>query len=72
VDTTGAGDNFVAGFLFARANGRSYSDCARFANAIASLCVEHIGATTHMIHLSEVVERCHESFLDFEDFRFSA
>lgn len=62
VDTTRAGDNFAAGFLFARANGRDYSDCARFANAIASLCVEHVGATTHAIYLDDVLERCRENY----------
>ena len=43
VDTTGAGDTFAAGFIAALIEGRSFADCGRFANAAASLCVEHVG-----------------------------
>lgn len=68
VDTTGAGDTFAAGFLFARANGKRYEDCARFANAIASLCVEHVGASAYTIRLSEAMDRCRENDPSFEDF----
>lgn len=45
VDTTGAGDAFAAAFIAALLEGRSFMDCGRFANAAASLCVEHVGAT---------------------------
>ncbi len=43
VDTTGAGDTFAAAFIAALAEGRAFIDCGRFANAAASLCVEHVG-----------------------------
>ena len=46
IDTTGAGDNFAAAFLCALLEGRSFPECARFANAAASVCVESVGATT--------------------------
>ena len=62
VDTTGAGDNFAAAFLFARAAGRTIQECARFANAVASICVEHLGATTHAITLDEALARCRENY----------
>ena len=62
VDTTGAGDNFAAAYLFAHAAGRTPEDCARFANASASICVEHLGATTHEITLTESLERCRENY----------
>lgn len=45
VDTTGAGDTFAGGFIAALLEGRSFADCGRFACAVASLCVENIGAT---------------------------
>lgn len=45
VDTTGAGDCFAAGFLYALKQGMSYPDCARFGCAAASCCVEMVGAT---------------------------
>ena len=44
VDTTGAGDTFAAGFIAALLEGRDFVDCARFANAAASVCVEGVGA----------------------------
>ena len=62
VDTTGAGDTFAAAFLFARANGRNLQDCARFANAAASICVENLGATAHEITQEEVLARCRENY----------
>jgi len=65
VDTTGAGDNFAAGFLFARAHGASLLNSARFANAIASICVEHVGATLYATTLEEVLERCQANYPDF-------
>ncbi len=62
VDTTGAGDTFAAAFLFARAAGTRLEDCARFANAAASICVEHLGALTHVLTLDEVLLRCRENY----------
>lgn len=62
VDTTGAGDSFAAAFLFAHAAGRKPDDCARFANAAASICVEHLGATTHVITLDKALARCRENY----------
>ena len=62
VDTTGAGDNFAAAFLFARAAGRNAEDCACFANAVASICVEHLGATAHEITLQDALLRCRENY----------
>ena len=62
VDTTGAGDNFTAAFLFAHAAGRAPEDCARFANAVASISVEHLGATAHEITLEQALARCRENY----------
>lgn len=45
VDTTGAGDCFVAAFIAALLEGRPLETCARYACACASLAVEHMGAT---------------------------
>ena len=46
VDTAGAGDNFVAGFLSAYLDGMPARDCARFACASAAISVQYLGATT--------------------------
>jgi ribokinase len=45
LDTTGAGDCFVGGFLAARQRGFSPSEAARFANAVGALSVQRMGAT---------------------------
>ncbi len=46
VDTTGAGDAFVAGFLAATLRGYEPFASARIANAIAADCVSAVGAST--------------------------
>lgn len=57
VDTTGAGDNFAAGFIDALLRGDGLVDCARWGNAVASLCVESIGATTGTRDRDEIARR---------------
>ena len=44
VDTTGAGDNFLAGFAAGLLEGRSDEDCAKLATAAASASVRYLGA----------------------------
>jgi sugar/nucleoside kinase (ribokinase family) len=43
VDTTGAGDQYAAGFLFGLARGRSLPDCARLGSLAASEVISHYG-----------------------------
>lgn len=66
VDTTGAGDSFWGGFLYMLvSSGKKPADVtleeavefARFANAVASLCVEKRGGIPGMPSLEEVKER---------------
>lgn len=45
VDTTGAGDNFAAGFITAVLDGMGPEDCCAFANAVAAVSTEAVGAT---------------------------
>jgi sugar/nucleoside kinase (ribokinase family) len=47
-DTTGAGDCFVGGFLAALERGLGWEEAARFANAVAALSVQRLGATTNL------------------------
>ena len=46
VDTTGAGDSFVGGFLYALSQDLPLAECARTANHCGAQAVQHIGATT--------------------------
>ena len=44
VDTTGAGDSFAAGFVCALSEGRSFRECAQFANECGAKAVGSVGA----------------------------
>ena len=58
LDTTGAGDCFAAGFLYALSEGRTLEECGRFACAVASCSVEEVGAVTGVTSLEKVLQRC--------------
>jgi sugar/nucleoside kinase (ribokinase family) len=45
VDTTGAGDTFMAGFICGLLKGLGYVDCALLGNAASNYCIRHFGAT---------------------------
>lgn len=57
IDTIGAGDNFAAGFISAFTEGKSLRECAEFANAVASISVESIGAVTGVQSREQADER---------------
>ena len=59
-DTTGAGDTFTACFLYALNQGMTLEECGRFANAGASICIEHIGATGSITNVGQVLDRYRE------------
>ena len=46
IDTTGAGDNFAAGFTVGLAKGMSAQECAKVACAAGAIAVTQVGATT--------------------------
>lgn len=52
IDSTGAGDSFVAGFLFALSEGKDFAECAKYANWCGARAIEHIGATTWITNRS--------------------
>ncbi|MBV8553583.1 MAG: carbohydrate kinase family protein [Acidobacteriaceae bacterium] len=52
-DTTGAGDCFAAGFLAAWMDGASLAEAGQFANAVAALSVQNIGAVTGVLSRPE-------------------
>ena len=47
VDTTGAGDAYAAGFLAARAQGRSLAACGRLGSLTAAAVIAQFGARPH-------------------------
>ncbi len=60
IDTTGAGDNFAAGFITAILDGLSLSDCGKFATGVAAVSVESVGATTGVQSRQQVDRRVQE------------
>ena len=54
VDTTGAGDSFVSGFVAAHARGIPAIECIRYGNAMGALCVRNLGASTVVAGFEEV------------------
>lgn len=57
IDTTGAGDCFAAGFLWALSEGWRLEDCGKFACAAASCSVEEVGAVAGVTSLEKVMGR---------------
>lgn len=45
VDTTGAGDSFAAGFIYALSEGQGLYKCAEYANRCGAKAVQSVGAT---------------------------
>ncbi len=55
VDTLGAGDAFMAGFLAGMLRGLTPSGAARLGNAVSAHCVQAVGATTGIPPLADVL-----------------
>jgi hypothetical protein len=53
VDTTGAGDAFDAGYLFAYLNGQSIEQCLRYATVCGSLSTQGVGGVDALPTLAE-------------------
>ena len=56
IDTTGAGDNFVAGFLAGLSRGLSLTECGLLANAAGAIATTQLGATSAAAGIGGVVE----------------
>lgn len=64
IDTIGAGDNFASGFITALLEGKSIRECGMFANAVASISVESVGATTGVLNREQAEER-YQAYLKY-------
>ena len=56
VDGTGAGDNFLAGFVSSLIHGIEFHEALEIATACAAICVQSVGATTGVKSLEQVME----------------
>ena len=56
VDGTGAGDNFLAGFISSLIHGIDLHEALEIATACAAICVQSVGATTGVKSLEQVIE----------------
>ena len=56
VDSTGAGDNFAAGFASEILRGASVEEALRFANACGAICATAIGAGTALVDRKQVTD----------------
>ena len=54
LDTTGAGDNFNAGFLCAWLDGQSMETCLKWGNIVGGLSTTALGGTTRKITNDEL------------------
>lgn len=54
VDTTGAGDNFAAGFIHALLQGKKPLECCKFATGVSAIAVQSIGASVGVQSLEQV------------------
>jgi 5-dehydro-2-deoxygluconokinase len=62
LNTVGAGDAFLSGFLHGWLEGESWEDCGRFGNACGAIVVSRLGCTPAMptkIELSDYMTRAH-------------
>ena len=65
IDTTGAGDSFVAGFLTGVIKNWGLRKCADFASAVSAYCIQNIGATSGIPGFNDVVKlmKKHENLI---------
>lgn len=57
VDTTGAGDAFVAGFLSAYCRGYSIRECILIASRVGAECVKRVGANVELENMETYVKQ---------------
>jgi sugar/nucleoside kinase (ribokinase family) len=65
LDTIGAGDNFVAGFITALLENKSLRECGIFANMTALISIRSIGATTGVCRRGQVEEELQKYYNEF-------
>ena len=62
LDTTGAGDAYIAGFLYGYLNNLGYKKAGRLGSTISSFIIEEVGCTTNSPTLETLKERYDKNF----------
>ena len=55
-DTTGAGDAFWTGFLYAQIQNKSLEDCVTLAQKLAGIKLQNVGRLPENINIKEIIE----------------
>jgi len=63
LDTTGAGDCFVGGFLCGLSKGWNHKNCVALGGAASAKCIQKIGATAGLTNYNDIVSMCKETEL---------
>ena len=61
-DTTGAGDAFVTGFLYALLKGKGLEECGRLGDIVAQFCISKMGARQGLPTLNQLAQRYRELY----------
>lgn len=57
VDTTGSGDGYIAGFLYAYLNRMSMADCCRMGSTLSSFIIEKEGCCSNAPSIDDITKR---------------
>jgi sugar/nucleoside kinase (ribokinase family) len=63
IDTTGAGDNFNAGFICAMLKGQPLENCLKWGNITGALSTTEIGGTTYEMTLDKLEKALNKYYL---------
>ncbi|GAL11182.1 hypothetical protein JCM19233_2168 [Vibrio astriarenae] len=65
IDTTGAGDGFVSGFLAAIARGYSIFEAVNVANRAGAAVMQQYGSSGAITHFEQVgiAKKCHDTVM---------
>lgn len=66
LDTIGAGDNFVSGFIAGILQNKTLRECGIYGNCTAAISVQYVGATTGVTKLSQVDEMLKRYINDYK------
>ena len=66
VDTTGAGDSFLAGFMYGVVHGFGYADCAKYGATESSFIIEAAGCLTNVPDEKQMLERASARRMDIK------